>query len=364
MRYGLCGNFWGEGWAVGLISTVFSPTGSVVCRWGGDSSQPPLSSAMYETHKIVSSSTTTTAPYPTPGDSDNTTLHASISRNQQTQHQLPVEFTDNPQNHTDNSQQQPVSTVQHWSPQFRRMSPSMLLAIDAVRSGKMGFTQAGKTFGVNGRTLWVYYRKLGYEVHNTFRGKKSKLHPPSLGNVDVQSSANLRETITANMNNIRETMGVVHQPQQENVNRNIEHQQVHNSFHLNNQLQHQNNINSNDSVSLNSIVNNRHDHLNALGMNLSHNMINNSTHRDNFIDQLNLVNSQLNSATNGQSNESVICKEEVVLSHEVYNVQEPICQLEHDNSSEETGRRKEDESRTLESLLETYNVRNFWPNHL
>ncbi|MPD00096.1 hypothetical protein E2C01_095546 [Portunus trituberculatus] len=61
-----------------------------------------------------------------------------------------------------------------WSPQFRRMSPNMLMAIEAVRSGKMGFTQAGKTFSVNGRTLWVYYRKLGYEVHNTFRGRRNK----------------------------------------------------------------------------------------------------------------------------------------------------------------------------------------------
>lgn len=50
----------------------------------------------------------------------------------------------------------------------------MLMAIEAVRSGKMGFTQAGKAFSVNGRTLWVYYRKLGYEVHNTFRGRRQK----------------------------------------------------------------------------------------------------------------------------------------------------------------------------------------------
>ncbi|KAK8373442.1 hypothetical protein O3P69_013082 [Scylla paramamosain] len=46
------------------------------------------------------------------------------------------------------------------------MSPNMLMAIEAVRSGKMGFTQAGKTFSVNGRTLWVYYRKLGYELRS------------------------------------------------------------------------------------------------------------------------------------------------------------------------------------------------------
>lgn len=58
----------------------------------------------------------------------------------------------------------------------------MLMAIEAVRSGKMGFTQAGKTFGVNGRTLWVYYRKLGYEVHNTFRGKRQK-NPENQGMV-------------------------------------------------------------------------------------------------------------------------------------------------------------------------------------
>lgn len=61
-----------------------------------------------------------------------------------------------------------------WHQQFRCMSPNMLMAIEAVRAGKMGFTQAGRTFGVNGRTLWVYYRRLGYKVHNTFRGRRSK----------------------------------------------------------------------------------------------------------------------------------------------------------------------------------------------
>ncbi|XP_047483661.1 protein bric-a-brac 2-like isoform X3 [Penaeus chinensis] len=72
-----------------------------------------------------------------------------------------------------------------WPPQFRRMSPNMLMAIEAVRAGKMGFTQAGKTYGVNGRTLWVYYRKLGYEVHNTFRGKRQKT-PENQGSLPVQ----------------------------------------------------------------------------------------------------------------------------------------------------------------------------------
>ena len=61
-----------------------------------------------------------------------------------------------------------------WHQQFRCMSPNMLMAIEAVRAGKMGFTQAGRTFGVNGRTLWVYYRRLGYKVHNTFRGRRNK----------------------------------------------------------------------------------------------------------------------------------------------------------------------------------------------
>ena len=61
-----------------------------------------------------------------------------------------------------------------WHQQFRCMSPNMLMAIEAVRAGKMGFTQAGRTFGVNGRTLWVYYRRLGYKVHNTFRGRRTK----------------------------------------------------------------------------------------------------------------------------------------------------------------------------------------------
>ncbi|XP_064102813.1 protein tramtrack, alpha isoform-like isoform X2 [Macrobrachium nipponense] len=73
----------------------------------------------------------------------------------------------------------PFHIPKGWPPQFRRMSPNMLMAIEAVRSGKMGFTQAGKTYGVNGRTLWVYYRKLGYEVHNTFRGKKKFFENPA-----------------------------------------------------------------------------------------------------------------------------------------------------------------------------------------
>ncbi|XP_050732283.1 uncharacterized protein LOC127006383 isoform X2 [Eriocheir sinensis] len=75
------------------------------------------------------------------------------------------------------------------APQFRRMSPNMLLAIEAVRSGKMGFTQAGKTFSVNGRTLWVYYRKLGYEVHNTFRGRRHNNAPAAKNSAAAAAGA-------------------------------------------------------------------------------------------------------------------------------------------------------------------------------
>lgn len=137
----------------GLTSAIFSPAGSALCRWG-PADAPSLESLLAGPYSPPGPPTPTSSPPP---------HHTPLSPpSGLLPYQMPPPAQYFPQ-------------AKGWggaAPQFRRMSPNMLLAIEAVRSGKMGFTQAGKTFSVNGRTLWVYYRKLGYEVHNTFRGRR------------------------------------------------------------------------------------------------------------------------------------------------------------------------------------------------
>ncbi|CAL4162046.1 unnamed protein product, partial [Meganyctiphanes norvegica] len=153
-----------------LTWCVFSPAG-LVCRWGAG--EPPSLEALLG------------GPPPYVPSGPNTPAHSpQHSRLLPDPLTHPTALLPLTMQHSSTS----YTPTKSWPPQFRRMSPSMLRAIEAVRSGKMGFTQAGKTFNVNGRTLWVYYRKLGYEVHNTFRGKRSK---PTMGfeNLNFDSQA-------------------------------------------------------------------------------------------------------------------------------------------------------------------------------
>lgn len=41
---------------------------------------------------------------------------------------------------------------------------NFIAALEAVRSGKLGFCKAAKVYGVNNRTLWLEYKRRGYPL--------------------------------------------------------------------------------------------------------------------------------------------------------------------------------------------------------
>lgn len=56
-----------------------------------------------------------------------------------------------------------------------RKNENFLLALKAVRDQGMGFCKAAKIYGVNNRTLWLEYQKLGYPIKNARKKSQSEV---------------------------------------------------------------------------------------------------------------------------------------------------------------------------------------------
>lgn len=54
-----------------------------------------------------------------------------------------------------------------------RKNENFLHALEAVRDKGMGFCKAAKIYGVNNRTLWLEYQKLGYPMKNSRKKSQS-----------------------------------------------------------------------------------------------------------------------------------------------------------------------------------------------
>ncbi|XP_039287011.1 protein bric-a-brac 2 isoform X2 [Nilaparvata lugens] len=62
----------------------------------------------------------------------------------------------------------PLAPPKARAPHRRRINPqqseAFREALEAVRTGRLGFCKAAKTYGVNNRTLWLEYKRLGYPL--------------------------------------------------------------------------------------------------------------------------------------------------------------------------------------------------------
>ncbi|XP_031618556.1 longitudinals lacking protein, isoforms H/M/V-like [Contarinia nasturtii] len=60
-----------------------------------------------------------------------------------------------------------------YSRKMIRKNANFLHALEAVRDKGMGFCKAAKIYGVNNRTLWLEYQKLGYPMKNSRKKSES-----------------------------------------------------------------------------------------------------------------------------------------------------------------------------------------------
>jgi hypothetical protein len=65
---------------------------------------------------------------------------------------------------TDNGFQYPYTQTRRKRSSNPQQDENFIAALEAVRTGGLGFCKAAKIYGVNNRTLWLEYKKRGYPV--------------------------------------------------------------------------------------------------------------------------------------------------------------------------------------------------------
>lgn len=77
-----------------------------------------------------------------------------------------------------------IAATADWAPMYpqrrkRSTNPqqdeNFIAALEAVRTGGLGFCKAAKIYGVNNRTLWLEYRKRGYPIMRPSTKSKASL---------------------------------------------------------------------------------------------------------------------------------------------------------------------------------------------
>lgn len=58
-------------------------------------------------------------------------------------------------------------------------------ALEDVREGRVGFCKAARTYGINNRTLWLEFKKRGYQSKSDTPDKSKQQQTPSSSTVDI-----------------------------------------------------------------------------------------------------------------------------------------------------------------------------------